>query len=76
MKIYGPLWACIMCPGSCPWVGDFDAGAEIGECPRCSYSVGIYPVAGLRHDSREARMAKVAMLLGTVDRLDRYGFAP
>jgi hypothetical protein len=77
MRPYGPLYVCVACPAETgPWIGDFDPVTEIGECPQCGLSTGIYRADGFFPCGWYAKLAKSALLDGTVHTLDEYATVP
>jgi hypothetical protein len=67
------LYFCLLCPDGDPWVGDYDVVDHIGECPRCRYSVGIFPVeeGGFPRDEPTRAAIAAVVKAGRVDRLDQ-----
>jgi hypothetical protein len=65
------LYFCVMCHED-PWVGDYDVADLIGECPRCHFSMGIFPVEtdGFPRDAETRAQISAAVKSGRVEHLD------
>ncbi len=69
-----PLYFCVLCPPGSEWVGNYDAGDLLGECPSCHSrsGLGIFAVTATYPVKRTASRRRVDEVIatGSWDRLD------
>lgn len=72
------LWVCILCPTGVEWAFTYDPSSELGECPFCHYSAGVFPVSAgeTAFDESLRTTALAAIQAGRVDHLDPMETTP